>query len=156
MLFSSPANHGKFGARPRKEAVLHPLQRNGMALCIEVLPLFAQDLIGERNFRGFALFSLDTTRSFRIDTSFLANTFSLTEAEEIILRMLSEGLTNVEISERRERSLETVSSQVKSLLSKTISTNRTQLIRLATEFSPKLYLDSFVPHSGDEEKVAVR
>jgi hypothetical protein len=38
-----------------------------------------------------------------------------------------------------------VSSQVKALLSKTVSRNRTQLIRLATEHSPRLFIDSSIP-----------
>lgn len=151
-LFESAGNHGKFGARPRKEAVLHPLEQEGMALCLEVTPLFMPDMLGDRAFSGFALFSLDTSQSYNIDTSFLAQAFSLTRSEEAILAMLAEGLTNAQISERRDRSLETVSSQVKTVLAKTMSQNRTQLIRLATEFNPRMFVDPVVPHSGDEEK----
>ncbi|MBX9465486.1 MAG: helix-turn-helix transcriptional regulator [Aquamicrobium sp.] len=152
-LFASAGNHGKFGARPRKEAVLHPLEQDGMALCLEVTPLFMPDMLGDRAFSGFALFSLDTSQAYNIDTSFLAQAFSLTKSEEAILSMLAEGLTNAQISERRQRSLETVSSQVKTVLAKTMSQNRTQLIRLATEFNPRMFVGSTVPHTGDEEKV---
>jgi DNA-binding CsgD family transcriptional regulator len=148
-LFDTPRHHGKFGARPRKEAILHPLSDDGMALCIEVTPLSSQDYLGDRSFSGFAVFSLDATQPIDLDTRFIADAFSLTESEEAVLKLLGEGLTNAQISERRSRSLETVSSQVKALLSKTMSQNRTQLIRLATEYSPRLFVDS-IPLMGDE------
>jgi DNA-binding NarL/FixJ family response regulator len=124
-----------------------------MALCLEVTPLFMPDMLGDRAFSGYALFSLDTSQPYNIDTSFIAQAFSLTKSEEAILAMLAEGLTNAQISERRERSLETVSSQVKTVLAKTMSQNRTQLIRLTTEFNPRMFVEPIVPHSGDEEKV---
>lgn len=148
-LFGSHHSHGRFGARPRKEAIVHPLEKEGMALCIEVSPLYSPTIVGDNGFRGFALFSCDTSHPYRIDTSFLADTFALTKSEETILMLLAEGLTNAEISERRDRSIETIGTQVKSLLAKTMSTNRTQLIRLATEFSPRLFVEPYVPHSGD-------
>jgi DNA-binding CsgD family transcriptional regulator len=155
-LYASASNHGKFGARPRKEAILHPLEEEGMGLCIEVSPLFMPEMLGDRGFKGFALFSLDASQSYNIDTSFLAQAFSLTRSEEAILSMLAEGLTNAQISERRDRSLETVSSQVKTLLAKTMSHNRTQLIRLATEFNPRIFIDPNIPLSGDEEKLPLK
>ena len=46
--------------------------------------------------------------------------------------LLAEGLTNRQISDRRNRSVETINSQVKSLLAKADCANRTQLIRRAT------------------------
>ncbi|MFZ2100985.1 MAG: helix-turn-helix transcriptional regulator [Oricola sp.] len=154
-LYTGAEHHGKFGARPRKEAILHPLDDEGMALCIEVAPLYSPGVLGERVFNGFGLFSLDASQPYQIDTSFLANTFALTESEEAVLAMLAEGLTNAQISERRNRSPETVSSQVKMLLSKTMSQNRTQLIRLATEFNPRLFIDPSIPNTGDEKEKAL-
>jgi DNA-binding CsgD family transcriptional regulator len=94
---------------------------------------------------GFALFSLDATQPIDLDMRFIADAYSLTESKEAVLKLRGEGLTNAQISERRSRSLETVSSQVKALLSKTVSRNRTQLIRLATEHSPRLFIDSSIP-----------
>lgn len=155
-LFSAAQNHGKFGARPRKEAVLHPLTADGFALCIEVCPLYSPRVLNERGFNGFVLFSLDASQAYEIDTAFMAQVFSLTKSEEAVLSMLAEGLTNAQISERRNRSPETVISQVKNLLAKTMSANRTQLIRLATSFSPRLFVRDSIPKTGDEDEVAVR
>lgn len=153
-LFGGHANHGKYGARPRKEAIFHPIGDEGLGLCIEVTPLHAPDFMGEKAFNGFAMFSLDSSQPHAIETGFLAKTFSLTPSEEAVLTMVAEGLTNAQISERRNRSPETVNTQIKTLLAKTMSQNRTQLIRLATEFSPKLFVESPITHSGDEGKAA--
>lgn len=47
-LFSGVEHHGKFGGRPRKEAVLHPLRQDETALCIEVCPLSSGNIVGEK------------------------------------------------------------------------------------------------------------
>lgn len=143
--------HGKYGARPRKEAIFHPFERDGLGLCIEVTPLSAQSFLSDRSFDGYALFSLDSSQPQKVDTAYMARSFGLTQSEEAVLTMLTEGLTNAQISERRERSLETVNTQIKNVLSKTMSHNRTQLLRLAAEFSPGMMINRSIPHSGDEE-----
>ena len=56
-------------------------------------------------------------------------------AEASVLKLMADGLTNPQISDERDRSLETINSQVKSVLEKTGSANRTQAIRLAVNVS---------------------
>lgn len=149
-LLSGVEHHGKFGARPRKEAVLHPLRQDEAALCIEVIPLFSGNIVGEAKLNGFVLFSLDTSQKYSVDTRYLGRMYSLTPSEEAVLAMIAEGMTNVQISERRNRSPETIYTQVKTLLSKTMTQNRTQLIRMATGFSPQVYVKSAITISGDD------
>ncbi|AKI02710.1 transcriptional regulator, luxR family [Hoeflea sp. IMCC20628] len=149
-LFSGVEQHGKFGGRPRKEAVLHPLRQDEAALCIEVCPLFSGNIIGETNLNGFVLFSLDTSQKYSVDTRYLAQVFSLTPSEEAVLAMIADGMTNAQISEQRNRSPETIYTQVKTLLSKTMTQNRAQLIRMATGFSPQVFVESAITISGDE------
>lgn len=144
------SGHGRFGARPRKEAIFHPFDHDGLGLCIEVTPLSGQSFLGDREFDGYALFSLDSSQPQNIDTAFLAKAFGLTQSEEAVVTMITEGLTNAQISERRERSPETINTQIKNVLSKTMSQNRTQLLRLATEFSPGMIVSRAITNSGDE------
>jgi DNA-binding NarL/FixJ family response regulator len=49
--------------------------------------------------------------------------------------MVAEGLTNAQIAERRNRSIATINTQVKSILSKTQCLTRTQFVRLMMSFS---------------------
>jgi DNA-binding CsgD family transcriptional regulator len=132
---SDVACHGRWGARPHKEAIITDHDVNARALCIEVCPLSSIDDLNEGQLEGHIIYSLDSALSVRIDASMVARAFNLTQAEQDVLDHLSEGLTNSEISDRREKSIETVNSQVKSILSKTNSANRTQLLRLVTSIS---------------------
>ncbi len=144
------SDHGKYGARPRKEAIFHPFERDGLGLCIDVAPLSGRSFLGDRGFDGYVLFSLDASQPQKVDTAYMARSFGLTRSEEAVLKMLTEGLTNAQISERRGRSQETVNTQIKNVLSKTMLDNRTQLLRLATEFSPGLMVNRSFTRSGDE------
>lgn len=140
-LRGSLTNHGRFGARPRKEAIASVIGGKPLTLCIEVAPLASADAFGERQLDGHIIYSMDTSKFYEIDSEMLASIFSLTQAEAAVLRLMAEGLTNAQISERREKSVETINSQVKTILEKTQSANRTQLIRLATNISSSFILD---------------
>jgi DNA-binding CsgD family transcriptional regulator len=131
-LRGSLDNHGRFGARPRKEAIISVIENRPHTLCIEVAPLTSANEFGEAKLNGHIIYSMDTGNSYAIDREMLTSVFSLTQAEASILEMLAEGMTNLQISELRAKSVETVNSQVKSILEKTQSANRTQLIRVAT------------------------
>jgi DNA-binding CsgD family transcriptional regulator len=140
-LRGSLANHGRFGARPRKEAINTIIDDKPNTLCVEVAPLTTADEFGEPKLNGHIVYSMDAGNFYEIDSEILASIFSLTQAEASILELLAEGLTNAQISERRAKSVETVNSQVKSILEKTQSANRTQLIRLATNISSSFVVD---------------
>lgn len=140
-LRGSLSNHGRFGARPRKEAITIIIDDKQHTLCIEVAPLTTADEFGEPKLNGHIVYSMDAGKFYEIDSQMLASIFSLTQAEASVLEMLAEGLTNAQVSERRLKSVETINSQVKSIFEKTQSSNRTQLIRLATNISSSFILD---------------
>ncbi|MEX0287122.1 MAG: LuxR C-terminal-related transcriptional regulator [Paracoccaceae bacterium] len=124
-------NHGKFGARPRKEAISIGDQS---FLCVELVPLRDFDELGSGLFGGFVLYSMDTSRPLSFNSAQIVDTYDLTQAELAVLALVAEGLTNAEISERRDRSVATINAQVKSILSKTQCSTRTQLVRLMSSF----------------------
>lgn len=139
------SNHGRFGARPRKEAIVSLVDDKPHTLCIEVAPLTSANEFGEPSLNGHIVYSMDTGNFYEINGDMLASMFSLTQTEAAVLEMVAEGLTNLQISERREKSVETVNSQVKSLLVKTRSANRTQLIRLATKHQLQFHFGASSP-----------
>lgn len=137
-LMSGVEGHGRFGARPRKEAVEadHKGQSGATeALCIDISPLNTTGEMGNGPIDGYLLMSTDTSRSYRLELQCLAALFDLSEAESAVLELMAEGKTNKQIAEERGRSLDTVNTQVKSILSKANCENRTQAIRMATNIS---------------------
>jgi DNA-binding CsgD family transcriptional regulator len=126
------SNHGRFGARPRKEAITTDGQN---FLCIEVAPLDKSQEIGSKRFGGFILYSTDTSLPVHCNTLPLQRAYNLTDAELALVDMVAEGLTNAQIAERRNRSIATINTQVKSILSKTQCLTRTQFVRLMMSFS---------------------
>lgn len=56
--------------------------------------------------------------------------FKLSEAERDVLDLIQRGLTNEEIASKRSRSIRTIANQVSSLLRKTKTTSRRDLVRV--------------------------
>lgn len=137
-LLASVRNHGQFGARPRKEAIVAAQDGLSGALCVEVVPLDRADGLSGQQWAGAVLFSLDTSLPSKPDEDLVRAVFGLTKTEAELSVLIGDGLTNKDIADRRSRSVETVNVQVKSLLSKTQCANRTQLVRLLTGFSTDL------------------
>ncbi len=134
-MFSSVAFHGRYGARPRKEALEAGSSDEANDLCIEIIPLSDTRRYDRRMGSGSIIFSLDTSRHTGIDVEKVGDLYQLTGSERDVLKYMAEGLTNPQIAEACNKSRETVNSQVKSILSKTMAANRTQLIRLAAQTS---------------------
>ncbi len=135
-LLKDALHHGNHGARPRKEAVVIASQERAGALCVEVVPLNKSDEIGTADFGGALLISQDTTRPMDIDLQLVSRVYGdLTSTELSVVDLICQGLTNSEIAQQRDRSVETVNSQVKAILDKSRATNRTQLVRLLSNFS---------------------
>ncbi|WP_372575183.1 helix-turn-helix transcriptional regulator [Ruegeria jejuensis] len=131
MLKSDVSNHGKFGARPRKEAIA---AEEDVFLCIEVVPLHRSHEIGSKSFDGFIVYSSDTSQPIKCQTGLLQSAFGLSNTEISLAEAIAQGLTNRQIAERRERSVATINAQVKSILSKTNCATRTQFVRLMMGF----------------------
>lgn len=134
-LFGDLSNHGNFGGRPRKEAVSATLENDTFALCVEVVPIRHAEEFGEAVLDGHIVYSLDTSVSYDIKIDMLSRLFALTRSEADVLELMADGLTNQQISGERGKSIHTINSQVKSILAKTMTANRTQLIRLSTNVS---------------------
>ncbi len=133
-LMEGAHRHGKFGARPRKEAI--PVGHDTF-LCIEVAPLDRVQDIGTARFGGFIVFSTDTSLPVACNLPALRRAFGLTEAECALVEGIADGLTNTQIAERRGRSVATINVQVKSILSKTGCATRTQFVRMMTGFTTR-------------------
>lgn len=132
-LLTRDDSHGRHGARPRHEAVLFPddSRPGESALFVEICPLEQHPAL-DRFGAGTRLVTvLDGTRSQQIDAELVARYFPLSAAETALLEHLGEGTSNGEIAERRGRSVETINSQIKSILRKTGTRNRTELVRVA-------------------------
>lgn len=135
--------HGQFGGRPRKEAIASTFDDDdGFALCVEIAPLPNADEFGETSLNGHIVYSLDTSQSYSVRTDVLRDLFDLTKSEAEVVSLMAEGLTNQQVSEKRTKSIHTINTQVKSILSKTRTANRTQLIRLATNLSTAMMSQS--------------
>ena len=134
-LMADADNHGKFGARPRKEAIS---SGRSSFLCVELVPLTRSEDLGSGIFGGHVLYSIDTSRPMPCSIEPIRQAFGLTEAEAALIEAISQGLTNAQIAERRDRSVATVNVQVKSILSKTGCTTRTQLVRLLMGFGTQV------------------
>ena len=141
-LVQDATNHGQYGARPRKEAVAVNNGDEASVLSIEIAPIEHLAEIGTTRFGGVIVYSLDTSLPVEYDPTLLSHVYGLTGAETTLIQMVGNGLTNLEIAEQRSRSVSTINAQVKSLLSKTQCSNRTQLVRLLMDFGVDYLLPS--------------
>lgn len=133
-LLADALNHGKFGARPRKEAIMIDSSNGHHSLCVEMVPINKSDEMGTSAFGGYILYSLDTSLPVRCDAFPMKHVFGLTETELQLVDSLGQGLTNGQIAERRDRSVATINVQIKSILAKTECSTRTQFVRLMMNF----------------------
>jgi len=147
-LVQDATNHGQYGARPRKEAVAVTNGDEASVLSIEIAPIEHLAEIGTTRFGGVIVYSLDTSLPVEYDPTLLSHVYGLTGAETTLIQMVGNGLTNLEIAEQRSRSVSTINAQVKSLLSKTQCSNRTQLVRLLMDFGVDYLLPSARGETG--------
>ncbi len=91
-------NHGRFGARPRKEAIAAD---QDVFLCVEVAPLHRSGEIGSTAFGGYIVYSSDTSLPLRCQTLPIKLAYGLTDAELSLVDAIAQGLTNAQIAERR-------------------------------------------------------
>ncbi len=134
-LVSDDGGHGRFGARARKEALVIELAKPGTALFIEICPVEESARTGKLGAGCRLLTIIDTSRPVRHDTSRLKTFYQLSPTECEILELVALGHTNIEISDIRSRSLDTVKTQMKTLLRKTNSATRTDLVHMIHNLS---------------------
>lgn len=101
-------------------------------MSIHLAPLIQPGTADHAQADRYAVYCQDVAEQAQIDLSAVSRRLSLTGSESELIGLLADGLTNRQIAARRRRSVETVNSQVKSLLTKAQCGNRTQLIRRVT------------------------
>lgn len=105
-------------------------------LLVEVSPL--RDTLDELNYGldGVLVQLIDTrSRSYCSVDSF-ATAYNISEAEKTVTALLLDGLTNREIAEERGTGIETVKSQITSIMQKADATSRVELVRRALKTQP--------------------
>lgn len=108
-----------------------PKRGGGDPYLVEVSPLRDEGIELEPGYRGAVMFIVDPARTDIVSTENMAMLYQLTGAESEICRLVAEGLETDEVAEARNVSPETVRTHVKRILSKTGTTSRAQLVRLA-------------------------
>jgi len=134
-LVVSDDAHGVFGARARKEAVVIDLEKTGTALFVEICPVEASIRSGKLGAGCRLVTVIDTSRHVKFDRKRLQSFYQLSASETEILELVAKGYTNIEIGEIRNRSQDTVKSQMKTLMRKTNSQNRTDLVHMIHNLS---------------------
>lgn len=98
---------------------------------IEVTPLMdSRAELGE-SLRGALVFVIDPTNRATISTDGMEALYELSKTESLVCKMLVDGHETQEMADMRNVSPETIRTQVKSVLSKTRSSNRADVVRLA-------------------------
>lgn len=98
---------------------------------LEVCPIRDNRTEFDEDFRGALVLVIDLKNGGRISTEGMAHLYDLTPAETEICRLVVQGSRSDEIADKRNVSLETVRSQIKKLLEKTGTHQRSELVRLA-------------------------
>jgi DNA-binding CsgD family transcriptional regulator/PAS domain-containing protein len=134
-LLANNQAHGAFGARARREALVLELEQAGTALFIEICPVESSLRTGNLGAGCRLVTVIDTSRQVNCDTARLKTFYQLSSTETEILELVAKGHTNLEISEIRNRSQDTIKTQLKTLMRKTNSQNRTDLVHMIHNLS---------------------
>ena len=119
------------------EVVLAVLRLSGKhPFLIEIVPL--RDHAGEvdASLEGALITLIDPGSPTPFSTARLVEAYGLTRAEAEVCRPLVDGWTNERIAEERRVSIDTIKTQITSILQKTGTKRRSELIRLALKSSP--------------------
>lgn len=88
------------------------------------------------------VYLVDVENNYLESVKHLSKAYNLPKAEAEVAALVVSGLSNHDIAEQREVSLNTVKMQLKSLFQKTRCNSRIELVRLATAISPPLQNES--------------
>lgn len=127
------------GSSGATEVLLATNAKNeGANLLLEVSPLNDQSGEIDKGLSAALVTIIDPTKTESLDTSRVALAWELSDAEAAVLHMLVRGDTNGEMADKRNVSVETVKSQVRSVYNKTGAHKRSGLIRLVARTSPPI------------------
>ena len=105
---------------------------------LELSPLCDPNNDIDTNFKGAIGFIIDPSHGRRIDTRGIQKIYGLTKTEAIVCKLLAEGHSTQDMADLRNVSLETIRSQIKTILEKTSSRSRIDLVRLALTVNPPI------------------
>ncbi|NIA70458.1 helix-turn-helix transcriptional regulator [Pelagibius litoralis] len=117
-------------------AVNRPSGDDAYLVCVSPLGDDGGEL--EPGFTGALVAIIDPTETESISTAGMGEIYNLTETEQQVCRLLAEGYKSDDIAEIRSLQLETVRSYVKSILAKTRTHSRADLVRLAVLLNPPI------------------
>ncbi len=137
--------HGLFGARSRKEAIVLPLADAGSAVFMEICPIEETTYTGRLGVGYRLLTLLDTSKPVFIDVDRISDFYPLSKTEKDVLTLIAKGMSNQDIADLRNSAFETVKSQVKTLMRKTNSGSRLELIHMVRNLSAQVHYE--VPNS---------
>ena len=103
---------------------------------LELSPLCDPNNDIDTNFRGAIGFVIDPSQGRRIDTRGIQQIYGLTKTEAIVCKLLAEGHSTQDMADLRNVSLETIRSQIKTIMEKTSTNSRIDLVRLALTVNP--------------------
>lgn len=131
--------HGRFGARPRREAIYLPTEsdKSNSGLFVEICPIKAHPDLSTFENGSRVVTILDGSREINLDFETLSLYFPLSQKEMEVLERATLGYSNTEIAQERDRSVETVKSQLKSVMRKMGARNRTELVRVGLGFASR-------------------
>lgn len=134
-LFASASAHGQFGARPLREAAFIQSSDEGVGVFLEIGPISGHPDLERFGEDTYLVSMLDSRRTHKINAEIVRRFFPISESESQVLDLVVKGYTNTEIAEIRGRALETVNTQMKALIRKSGTRNRTELVRVAVGLS---------------------
>lgn len=105
---------------------------------VEVSPLRDYDNELSGRLSGSLITLVDPMHTRAFDIKRVAAAYNLTDAEKEVCKHLVDGQTNANMAEIRNVSIETIKSQVASVLQKTRCTRRFDLIRLVLKATPPI------------------
>ncbi len=108
---------------------------DGAAIFAEICPVDESRLTGRLGAGCRLLTLIDSSRPVRFDLSRISKFYQLSPSEADILGLIAEGHGNQEIAERRDRSPDTIKTQIKGLMRKTNSENRMDLVHMVRNLS---------------------
>lgn len=114
------------------ECLLKVKRRSGLpSFLLSVSPIRDDQGVLEEGIKGALVFVLDPENRENLSAEGLDQLYGLTKTEFDVLEKLLDGYSTVEISQARGTAVETVRTQVKSIMSKTCTRRKSDLIRLA-------------------------
>ncbi len=108
-------------------------------ISIDVMPLRDTSVETVDQFCGAMIAIIDPSIPPPLSTSRISQIYKLSAAEAAICQHIVDGWSNRQIATARHVSIDTIKTQIRSLMHKTSTSHRADLIRLAAQLAPALF-----------------